>query len=75
MSAERVCSVCSVRLDSKPGVVSFADKRKWLLAPVPCPECEARSLKEFAGLGRELAIAREKAILTQLLCEGSNGSE
>ena len=51
MSAERVCSVCSVRLDSKPGVVSFADKRKWLLAPVPCPECEARSLKEFA-IGR-----------------------
>lgn len=60
-----VCSVCSAQ-SLGPGAMRIRDKRKWILAPNPCPQCKAQSDRMLSDIAQSVAMEREQKVLDVL---------
>lgn len=63
------CGTCGLTAVGTNGAV-MTDKKKWLTAPSPCPECIEEAGVHFRELGRQCAKRIEDAIWKAL--EASN---
>lgn len=57
---------------TESGEIAITNYRKWLVSPIPCPECTERSGKKHEQSGRRLALEWERKIMDAMLEHGTS---